>query len=126
MKSQQELYTRFTLATVATVLAMLTLVLWGPAARAEALAEYRPQVLMQAELAIEEGNPGRALALLRQQRAILGHEKYYAEGQALACQAYFAKGQSSNAERACGNAAAWHARHEPKEEPTQVAQTGSE
>lgn len=124
MKSQQEMFTRFTLATVALALSLLSLVLWGPTARADVLSEYRPQVLMQAERAIDEGNPERALSLLRQQRAILGHEKYYAEGQALACQAYFARGDSKKAERACDNAAAWLARQEPSEEATQVAQTG--
>ena len=58
------------------------------AARAESLTRYEPGSLIQAEWALEEGQPERALSLLHRQRAILRDSKFRTQRDALACQAY--------------------------------------
>ena len=65
-----------------------------------------------AERALEQGNPDRALALLRSQRAVLKDHRFRAQKETLACAAYYMKGLEAEAEQACGLAAEWGASSE--------------
>jgi len=71
------------------------------AARADSLAGFQPGSLAQAEQALEQGEPERALSLLHRQRAILRHSRFRAQAEALSCQAYRQLGDTRNAARAC-------------------------
>lgn len=106
MKTQQDLYRQLVLTTAALVLALASMVLVAPGTRADVLSDYHPQVLSEAGRALESGRPERALSLLHRQRAILRHEKFLGQRNALTCQAYFQKQQFLKAERACAEALA--------------------
>jgi hypothetical protein len=114
MKTQHDLFTRLTLTTASLALALASMIVLAPAANADVLSDYKPQGLIQAERAIEQGKSERALKILHRQRAILSHDKYLAERQALSCQAYFQQQDYTNAERACGAAVALRATQDVK------------
>lgn len=106
MNTQANLAIRLIYTTIALVLALALMALAGPAARAEILTRYQPQALIQAEQALEQGQPERALSVLHRQRAILRHDKYRSQGQALACQAYVQTQDLRKAQQACDEAVA--------------------
>lgn len=109
MKAQQDLRTRLALTIASVLLAMASLLLVSPS-RAEILSHYEPGVLLQAEQALERGQPERALSLLHSQRAILSHGKFREQGQAIACQAYIQKQDLAKAEQACDETVAFSGR----------------
>lgn len=106
MNTQANLAIRLIYTTIALVLALALMALAGPAARAEVLTRYQPQALIQAERALEQDQPARALSLLHRQRAILRHARYRSQGQALACQAYVQTQDLRKAEQTCDAAVA--------------------
>ena len=63
--------------------------------------------MIQAEQALQQGNPERALSLLHRQRAIISHDKFRAQGQAIACQAYVQKRDLLKTRQACEEAVAY-------------------
>jgi hypothetical protein len=103
--------------TFSTGLVRTTVVLLGvmastlfvvSAARAEALSRHQPQALIQAERALEQGQPERALSLLHRQRAILRHSKFRSQGEALACQAHIQMQDFQKATRVCDEVVAYN------------------
>ncbi len=82
------------------VIAMLAL-LWQARATADTLGEFQAPVVRQAQWALQQDNPERALALLENRQAELRRWRAQAQGNALICQAYFQIGEYDNAERAC-------------------------
>lgn len=86
--------------------ASLTALLWHGPAGADTLADYQPTALRKAEIALQNGNPDRALALLGGRGAEMRRWQVQAESNGLMCRAWFEKGDYSKAERACDAAVA--------------------
>ena len=103
MKMHSSLFVRLNLTAVAVLMALLLLVLMSPAARADVLASYQPNALAAAESALEQGEPDRALAHLRAQRAMLSHERFSDQVRSIRCRAYQQQGEIARAESACDN-----------------------
>ena len=101
MKMHSSLFVRLNLTAVAVLMALLLLVLMSPAARADVLASYQPNALAAAESALEQGEPDRALAHLRAQRAMLSHERFRDQARSIRCRAYQQQGEIARAESAC-------------------------
>jgi len=94
--------------------AAMSAMLWHGRANADVLGHYQPPALLKAEWALERGNPDRALALLDSRKAELRRWRAEADASALACRAWYDKGDFERAEQACdqavqqgGGAAAW-------------------
>jgi len=83
------------------VLALVTTLPLAAATRADGPSRFQPGSLLQAEEALEQGQPERALALLHRQRAILRHSRFRAQAEALSCQAYRQMHDFGNAARVC-------------------------
>ena len=98
-----------TLVAVASVTALF----WHGRAGADTIGHYQPLVLRKAELALQNGYPEHALALLRGRSGELRRWRAVAQGNDLMCRAYFELGDYASAERACdaavlaGGESAW-------------------
>jgi len=88
MKTQRQIGTGSMRAAVFLVWALAATLPTVSAAQAEALSRFQPGSLVQAEQALAQGQPERALSLLHRQRAILRDSRFRAQAEALACQAY--------------------------------------
>lgn len=85
----QEIWNTGLMRAMLCLLGVLSItLLLASTARAENLSRYHPQALIEAEWALEQGEPQRALAHLHRQRAVLRQGRFRAESNALACQAY--------------------------------------
>ncbi len=108
MKTQRKFGTGLMQTTAFLVLTLASTLPLVSAARAEALSRHQPQALIQAERALEQGQPERALSLLHRQRAILRHSKFRSQGEALACQAYIQMQDFQKAARVCDEVVAYN------------------
>ena len=106
MKTRRKLCTGLlrTAAVVLGVLVSTSMVLYS--ARAETLSRHQPGALLQAERALEQGQPERALSHLHRQRAVLRFGKFRSRSAALACQAYLQMQDFLNGARVCDEVAA--------------------
>jgi len=104
MTTQQLLPARLALATGSLLLVLASVLCMSAAARADVLSHYQPQALEKAQRALVQGDPDRALLVLRNQRSILEHSRYVARSQSLSCRAYFQKRDFAAAEQACDTA----------------------
>ena len=108
MNTQRKFGTGLMQNTALLVLALVSTLPLVSAARAEALSRHQPQALIQAERALEQGQPERALSLLHRQRAILRHSKFRSQGEALACQAHIQMQDFQKATRVCDEVVAYN------------------
>jgi hypothetical protein len=108
MNTQRKFGTGLMQNTALLVLALVFTLPLVSAARAEALSRHQPQALIQAERALEQGQPERALSLLHRQRAILRHSKFRSQGEALACQAHIQMQDFQKATRVCDEVVAYN------------------
>lgn len=95
-----------TRAAASLVLALAATLPLVPAAQAEALSRFQPGSLIQAERALAQGQPERALSLLHRQRAILRHSTFRPQAEALTCQAYRQMQDVQRAAQVCGEVVA--------------------
>ena len=80
---------------------LVTLV-WHTQLSASVAHSYRlPTVLVQAQRAVEKGNPGRALDLLNGRMENLREPNDKAQAHALVCQAKYQQQDYANAEKSC-------------------------
>ncbi|CAA0101208.1 Uncharacterised protein [Halioglobus japonicus] len=90
---------RMMIASIAVI--AMVLLLWQTRAAAGTLGEFQPPVVRQAQWALQQENPERALALLEKRTTELRRWRAQAQGSALVCQAYFQMGDYTRAEQAC-------------------------
>jgi tetratricopeptide (TPR) repeat protein len=99
-----------------SVVGVLTLVLlmWHTKASADIDNRYRPPVLSKAELALERGNPARAIELMGGSISNSPRSAVQAEVSSILCRAHFQQNEFLAAEEACtraldmgGSAGAW-------------------
>jgi tetratricopeptide (TPR) repeat protein len=84
----------------------ITAMLWHGPAGADTVGDYQPTALRKAELALQNGNPDRALALLGGRGAEMRRWRKEAAASDVMCRAWFEKGDYAEAERACDAAVA--------------------
>ncbi len=87
------------------MMGLLSAMLVTPLAHTDESRQYQPQVLIQAEQALAQGNPQRALALMHRQRAILGHSAFHERVEFIACEAQLQLWDSPSAEQTCDTSA---------------------
>src|SRR6056297_281511 len=105
-------YTRILIPIIAV--AAVTTLLWNARANADAIEHYQPNLLTQAERALERGRPDNALGLLEGRVEGFRRPAHQAQAHAVVCRAWYEKGEYHKAERACdaavqldGAALAW-------------------
>ena len=95
-----------TRATAPLLLALAATFPPAPAAHAEAPSRFQPGSLIEAEQALAQDQPERALSLLHRQRALLRHSNFRSQAEALTCQAYLQLEDAPKAEQVCGEVVA--------------------
>jgi hypothetical protein len=107
MKIQRKFGTGLMRTAAVLVGVVASTLLLASAARAEALSRYQPEALIQAEWALEDSQPERALLLLHRQRTILRFDQFRSQRDALTCQAYLQIENLPEAARVCDGAVAY-------------------
>ena len=107
METQGQCNTGLARATASLIGVLLISVLLAATVRAENLSRYHPQALVDAEWALQQGEPARALAHLHRQRALLRQAQFRGEADALACQAYRQMEDWRGVSRTCVEAVAY-------------------
>lgn len=86
------------------LLLVAAFILWPTYAKADVHSHYQPNVLVQAERALDRGKPDLTLQLLQQRSSQLASASMRAQAHALVCKAHFKKRNIVAAERACDEA----------------------
>lgn len=107
MKNGQCMETILLQKLAIAVVALLLALTLASVARAEALSHYQPQALVDAEYALDAGQPERALAHLHRGRAVLRDARFRLQREALECQAYIQLQEPDNAARVCNEVVAY-------------------
>ena len=76
-------------------------------ARAETLSHYQPRSLIDAEVALAQGDPERALSHLHRGRVVLRDARFRLQREAIACRAHTQLGQFEQAARVCNDVVAY-------------------
>lgn len=93
---------------LAIVVVGLTLALaLASVARAETLPHYQPRSLVDAENALAQGDPERALSHLHHGRAVLRDARFRLQRESIACRAHIQLEQFEQAERVCHEVVAY-------------------
>lgn len=88
-----------------TLMVLASAILISPIAHSDELQPFQPQALIEAEDALAQGNPQRAMALLHRQRAMLSHQVFNDRVESIACQAHLQLGELPDAEQSCDGSA---------------------
>jgi hypothetical protein len=89
------------------VLGLALALTFATVARAETLSDYQPRSLVDAEIALEQGQPERALSHLHRGRAILRDGRFRLQREAIACQAYVQLQDVEQAAQVCNEVVAY-------------------
>ena len=107
MKTQRKFGTGLMRTAAVVVGVVASTLLMVSAARAEALSRYQPDALIQAEWALEDSQPERALSLLHRQRTILRFDQFRSQRDSLACQSYLQMEDFQEAAHVCDEGVAY-------------------